>query len=177
MVDVSSDFRWNKKDAQTIRKILPHEATPEAIKLFSRYAYRLTDYGYWFLLSTLWVSYTGWSDLEEWKRLFSSARPSRETSIMKPSEVEVFRALGDSLTLYRAHRPDELDWISYSLLAPKAAEFARRHNVASVSEYRVSKDDVLCLFLRRSECEVLVLDRTKAVFVREIPVVVTEVPA
>lgn len=58
--NVSPDFRWNKKDLQTIKKVLPHEATPEAIKVFARYAWRLTDYGYWFLLSTLWVSYCRW---------------------------------------------------------------------------------------------------------------------
>jgi len=91
--DISPDFQWNKKDWQTIQKVLPHEATPEAVRAFARYAYRLSDYGYWFLLSTLWVSYTGWSDLELWKQLFSSSGGSRTTSIMKPSELNVFRSL------------------------------------------------------------------------------------
>lgn len=171
--DISPDFRWDKKDLQTIKKILPHEATPEAIKLFSRYCYRLTDYGYWFLLSTLWVSYCGWSDLEEWKRLFSSTRANRETSIMKPSELEVWRSLGEPMTLFRAHRPEETDWISYSLFPQEAAKFARRRGVDRVSEYRVAKADALCFFMRRGEFEVLVLDRMKAELIREIPVVVS----
>ena len=174
--DVSPDFRWNKQDLQTIKKILPHEGTPEAIKLFSRYAYRLSDYGYWFLLSTLWVSYTGFSDLEEWKRLFSSPRANRETSIMKPSELETFRAFGkyyEHLTLYRAHRPEEGDWISYSLLVEKAGEFARRRGVDKVTEYKIAMSDVLCFFLRRGEFEVLILDKTKVELIREIPVVVS----
>jgi len=169
--DVSPDFRWNKNDLHTIKKILPHEATPDAVSLFSRYAYRLTDYGYWFLLSTLWVSYTGWSDLEEWKRLFSSTRPNRETSIMKPSELDLFRAIDGTIALYRAHRPDEADWISYTFSATKAAEFAAQRGVNTVKEYRVAKDDMLCLFLRRGEFEVLALDKSKAAFIREIPVV------
>jgi hypothetical protein len=168
--DISPDFSWNKKDWQTIQKVLPHEATPEAVKAFARYAYRLSDYGYWFLLSTLWVSYTGWSDLDLWKRLFLSTRGNRETSIMKPSELAVFRALGDPLTLYRAHRSEETDWISYTLSPLKAAEFAARRGVDQVKEYRVAKVDALCLFLRRGEFEALVLDKAKAEFVREVTV-------
>lgn len=168
--DISPEFRWNKTDAKTIRKILPHEGTPEAIQLFSRYAWRLTDYAYWFVLSTLWVSCTDGIDLEEWRRLFSSLRSSRDTSIMKPSELEIFRALDDSIILYRAHRPGELDWINYSLSARSAAEFALRRGVDKVSEYRVDRADVLCFFLRRGEFEVLVLDKAKAAFIREISV-------
>lgn len=171
--DISPDFRWNKKDTQTIRKILPHEGTPEAIRLFARYAWRLTDYAYWFMLSTLWVNDTGGCDLKEWKSLFSSARPNRETSIMKPSELKVFHALDERITLYRAHRAGEKDWISYTLFGHKAGEFACQRGVDKVCEYRVHKSDVLCLFLRRGEFEAVVLDRAKAEFVREITVVVS----
>ena len=170
--DVSPDFRWNKSDLQTIKKIMPHEATPEAVKVFSRYAYRLTDYGYWFLLSTLWVSDPRGGDLDEWRSLFLSPRSNRETSIMKPSELKVWRLMDNDLMLYRAHKPAENDWISYSILGEKAAEFACRYGVDKVSEYRVAKEDVLCLFLRGGEFEVLVLDRSKVEFIRDIPVVV-----
>lgn len=90
--DITPDFRWDRGDAKVAEKLLKHEATPEAIRIFSREAYKLTNSGYWFLLSTLWVSYTGWSDLYLWKKLFSSSRPLRETSIMKPSELKVFRS-------------------------------------------------------------------------------------
>lgn len=170
--DISPDFRGDKSDSQVLRKILPHEATPEAIKLFARHAWKLTDYAYWFGLSTLWVSYTGWSDIELWKRLFSSKRSGRETSLMKPSEWGAFQSLPDPLTLYRAHRPGEQDWISYTISPGKAAEFAVRRQVNTISEYRVAKADALCLFLRRQEYEVIVLDRTKAELLREIEVVV-----
>jgi hypothetical protein len=169
--DVSPDFRWSRRDTGLIRKILVHAETPRAIREFSRHAGRLTNHAYWFVLSTLWVSYTGWSDLDEWKRLFASTRPLRDTSIMKPSELEIFRELPEMLTLYRAHRANEKDWISYTLLPVKAAEFAQRRAVDLVAEYRVAKADALCLFLRRGEFEVLVLDKGKAEFVRELPVV------
>lgn len=171
MDDVSPDFRWDKQDVKVIEKILPLEGTPEAITAFCRHAYKLTDYAYWFLLSTLWVSYTGWSDLELWKRLFSSTRGGRETSIMKPSELGVFRTLANPLTLYRAHRPNENDWISYTLFAEKAAEFAARRGVDEVKVYRVAKEDALSLFLRRGEFEVLVLDKSKAECLTTIQVV------
>ena len=91
--DISPDFRPNMRDARIIKGILKHEATPRAIERFARDANDLTDYAYWFTLGTLWVSYTGWSDLALWKRLFSSKRRNRETSLMKPSELDVLRAL------------------------------------------------------------------------------------
>lgn len=169
--DISPDFRYSRTDEQTIKKILPYEATPEAIKLFARYEYRLSDYAYWFLLSTLWVSYTGWSDLEVWKRLFSSNRANRETSIMKPSELRVFRALPDRFSVFRAHRPEEKDWIAYTLSTDAVARFAVKRNVQQVTEYQASKADALCLFLRRGESEVLVLDKTKAEFVTHVPLI------
>lgn len=169
--NISPDFRWNKNDAQTFKKILEHEATPEAIKVFARFAYRMTDYGYWFGLGTLWVSYTGFSDLELWKQLFSSRRSNRDTSLMKPKELLVWQDLPEVLTLYRAHRQEEQDWISYALLPEKAAEFALRRGVREVKHYLVKKSDALCLFLRRGETEVLVLDKSKAEYVSTIPVI------
>jgi hypothetical protein len=169
--DVSPDYRYDKSDAQTIKKILPHEGTGEAIKLFTHYAPRLSNYGYWFLLGTLWVNYSGRSDLELWKQLFSSKRNNRETSLMKPSELQAYRELPDPLTVYRAHRPGEQDWISYTLSTDTVAMFALQRGIRKVSEHQVSKNDVLCLFLRRGEFEVLVLDKAKARFIQEIPLV------
>ena len=171
MKDVSPDFRYNKQDTKTLAKILPYEGTGEAVKVFTRYAYRLSDYGYWFMLSTLWVSYTGWSDLEQWKALFRSTRANRQTSIMKPSEVDFLFVLPPTLLVYRAHRPDETDWISYTISPEKAAQFAAHRGVDQVKEYLVDKEDVLALFLRRGEFEVLVLDQSKAVLVRQLQVV------
>lgn len=172
MNDISPDFRPNKKDAALGKALLQYEATPEAIKFFDRNAYKFTDYGYWFFLSTLWVSYTGWSDLETWKRLFSSDRPRRQTSIMKPSELARLNTLQDPLIVYRAHRPDETDWIAYTLVPEKAAEFAVKRGVQEIKRYTVAKGDVLALFLRRGEFEVIVLDKTKPIFQDVLKVVV-----
>lgn len=171
--DISPHFTPNKRDAQVIRKILEFRGTPEAIRMLDRYSYRLTDYAYWFVLGTLWVNYTGWSDLETWKRLFASTRPNRDACLMKPSELATFARFPDTFHIYRAHRFGETDWIAYTLSAEKAGWFAHRRGVGSVSEYLVRKNDVLCLFLRRDELEVLVLDRNAPTLIRDIPVVVS----
>lgn len=177
MNDISPDFRPSKLDAEIFARILPHEATPKAIRTFNCVYRPLSDYGYWFMLGTLWVSYTGHSDLELWKRLLRSPRPNRDTSLMKPSELNAWRALPEVLTLYRAHRLGEADWIAYTLNPDIAARFALEREVREVTEYRVNKSDALCLFLRRGEEEVLVLDRTKARFVRVMDIVLRPMDA
>lgn len=62
--DISTAFKWNQKDALFAEQILAYEGTPAAIKYFSAHSSELSDYGYWFFLSTLWVSYTEYSDLK-----------------------------------------------------------------------------------------------------------------
>jgi hypothetical protein len=162
IADVSPDFVPNRADAVIIRRIVRRAETPRAIKLFALEHRKLSDYGYWFTLSTLWVSYTGWSDLQQWKWLLSSLRPRRETSIMKPSELAVWRTLPDVLTVLRVHRPGEQDWISYTIDIEAAKRFAARRAAEAIQVYRVRKSDALCLFTRRGEAEVLVLDRRHA---------------
>jgi hypothetical protein len=172
MPDISPAFRYNPTDSRLMEELLRHEATPLAIVRFSEVCDQLTDYAYWFLLSSLWVSFSGWSDLGLWKRLFKSRRPNREISLMKPSELKVWRALPNWLTIYRAHRTEETDWIAYTIDPVTAAKFARQRNVDSITEYRVRKRDALALFLRRGEQEVLVLDKSLVQRVREIEVII-----
>jgi hypothetical protein len=169
--DISKDFRWNPTDARIGRELIKLQETPEAIKRFAAVCDDLTDYGYWFYLSTLWVSYTGFSDLNLWRRLFSSDRPRRQTSIMKPSELAAYKRFPYFVTAYRAHRPGETEWLSYTLDKEIACRFAAERGVDSITEYRIKKRDVLALFLRRDEQEILVLDHRKAEKVREYQVI------
>lgn len=169
--DISTDFRPNHRDSVIIGRIMKHEATPLAIKAFVAEHTKLSDYGYWFTLSTLWVSYTGWSDLQTWKWLFSSRRPGRDTSIMKPSELATWQKLPDKLTLLRVHRSGEEDWISYTVDLEAAKRFASRRNANAVHVYKVDRRHAMCLFTRRGEWEVIVLDRRHAVLDRVLPVV------
>ncbi len=165
--DISPAFTPSPRDAELMEDVIRFEATDGAIKRFVEVCDQLTDYGYWFGLSTLWVSYSGWSDLELWKLLFQAPRRLRRLSIMKPSELRAFDALPKVITAYRAHRPNEKDWISYTLDPVTCAKFAAWRDVDSFSEYRLRKVDCLALFLRRGEKELLMLEPTKARFVKQ----------
>lgn len=133
------------------------QQTPQAFRYFCAHAHELTDHAYWFYLGTLWVSYSGWSDLKEWRKRFLSGRRLRKTSLMKPSELAVFDKLPKRIKAYRAHRDGETDWISYTLDPMIAARFARERDVSEITEYQLNKRDVLALFLRRDEMELLAL--------------------
>ena len=172
--DVSPNFRFNYYDSKVAKKLIELEATPQAIEYFSKVCNELTDYSYWFLLSTLWVSYTGFSDLNLWKRLFSSDRPKQKKSIMKPTEVKSYDQLPWFIKAYRVHRPNETDWIAYTLNVHTALRFAKERGVKSISEYKIKKRDVTALFKRRGESEIILLDKEKAEFIREIEIVYTE---
>ncbi|MFS0815510.1 hypothetical protein ABC382_00880 [Lysinibacillus sp. 1P01SD] len=157
--DVSKHFKFNYYDARVGQEILQFEGTPKAILFFAEKCEKLTDYAYWFFLSTCWVSYTGFSDLELWKELFSSERPKRKECIMKPSEVKAYNSLPYFVTIYRAHRENEKDWIAYTLDKNIAIRFARERNVSKVSAYKIKKQHILALFTRRGEEEVIVLNK------------------
>lgn len=137
--DISPRFRWNAYDATVAQEMIRLEQTPEAVRRFAELCAGLSDYGYWFQLSTLWVSYTGWSDLALWRQLFGSERPGRRQCIMKPSELEALERLPNMLTVYRAHRPGETDWLSFTLSLDKAQMFAHKRGVKEVGRYRLYK--------------------------------------
>ena len=167
MNDISTNFKGtNPYEKSVIKNLLKHEETPEAIKYFAKKCDGLGDYAYWYVLSTLWVSYTGWSDLNLWKELFNSDRPGKKKSIMKPSELKEFERLPWFVTVYRAHRQGEEDWIAYTLDKEIALRFARERNVNEIKEYRVKRKDITALFLRRGEQEVIVTDKSKVEFVK-----------
>ena len=175
MNDISRNFRWNAYDASVAKKILELEGTSEAIKYFSKVCNKLTNYAYWFFLSTLWVSYSGFSDIELWKKLFSSSRGRKRSSIMKPSEVKAYDRLPYFVRAYRAHRPDETDWIAYTLSKDIALRFAKERGVTAFSEYEIKKKDITALFLRREEQEIILLDQEKARFIRKHIIVKDEI--
>ncbi|MCJ7969034.1 MAG: hypothetical protein MUW51_08760 [Lactococcus lactis] len=91
--NVSTAFVPNQIDNFIIRNLLPYEGTPMAITKFKECCNELSDYAYWFMLSTLWVSYSGFSDLELWKELFSSNRPNKSISLMKPDELAALKKI------------------------------------------------------------------------------------
>ncbi|MED3575885.1 hypothetical protein [Cytobacillus praedii] len=86
-MDVYAGFKWNYYDSKVAKELVAKEGTPEAILYFSKICDKLTECGYWFFLSTLWVSYSGHTDINLWKNLFGSDRNNRKRCIMKPSEL------------------------------------------------------------------------------------------
>lgn len=166
-IDISHHFLYNAQDEIIIRRILKYAKTPKAIVEFSIHRHKLSDYAYWFVLSTLWVDYTGWSSLKLWRNLFESTRPHREECLMKPSELLLFRSLPDPVIAYRAHRPGETDWLSYTMSEAVAERFARERRIKSATKYSVPRQSIIALFARREEWEILVLDRTGIVCLEE----------
>jgi hypothetical protein len=163
MSDISPNGKdaANEKESRMIQSILQYEGTPRAIIQFNEICHGFSDYTYWFVLSTLWVSYTGFSDLSLWRKLFRSGRPKRGSSIMKPSELDAFERLPDKFIAFRAHRPHETDWISYTLDIEIAKRFAKERDT-EVTPYTICKKNCIALFLRRDELEVIMLDPKKA---------------
>lgn len=169
--EVSPDFVRNKYDGAVAFKLMRVANTPRAIRCFSNECRGLSDYAYWFFLGTLWVSYSGFSDLKLWRRLFSSDRPNRATSLMKPSELKLFNALPDPVTAYRAPRAGETDWIALTISSDEAVRFAGQRDGDCVDVYDVPKSAVIALFTRRGEWEIIVLDRTAPTPKGSIPVI------
>ncbi|WP_246111511.1 hypothetical protein [Weissella muntiaci] len=160
--DVSTAFKFNAADSEISQKLILYEQTGEAIKYFDAHQDELSDYAYWFFLSTLWVSYTGFSDLNVWKRLFSSRRPNKSISIMKPSELKALALMPKKLAAFRVHRKNETDWIAYTLSLETAKRFAAERGVTHIDVYEIKKRDITGLFLRRGENEVILVDKKLA---------------
>ena len=169
--DISTAFsqkRLTRNDVEFKDHIIEIAETPEAFDYFIHHRSMLSDYTYWFFLSTLWVDYTGYSDLRDWKDMFSSKRPNKEISLMKPSELKAFHDLPNKVIAYRVHRPNETDWIAYTLSLEVALRFARERNADKISVYRIKKRDILALFLRRGEHEIIVLDKEQSKLIDNI---------
>jgi hypothetical protein len=161
--NISPDFEGSsRRERRILEGLLKREKTPKAIRYFAENCGDVSDHFYWFTLSTLWVSYTGFTDLSLWRRLLSSPRPRRETSIMKPDELQVLRTMPEWILAYRAHRQGEIDWLSYTLSIERATMFAQKRGVTQIHAYEVPKSAVLAYFDRRGEFELLILNKTAA---------------
>ena len=174
MLNISKKFKHNDYDAKFCDELLKFEKTPEAMKYFMANHDGLTNYGYWFFLSTIWVSYSGWIDIEHWREAFSSSRGDRRLSIMKPDELKTFDSLPTMLTLYRAHRDGEKDFIAMTLDPATASNMAISRGVDKITEYRIHKKYCIALFLRRGEFEIITMHGDKVKKTRDIGVRMAE---
>ncbi|NBA28534.1 hypothetical protein GVK83_13155 [Enterococcus hirae] len=161
MRNISTSFKYNEEDARLISIIMTTQAEKK-LQVFQEVADKLSDYAYWFLLSTMWVKSSDYAPISSWKKFFSEKRLNKAISLMKPDELTAFKNLPSKLTAYRAHSKDENDWISYTLDLKTAIEFAERKKVNEIMEYKIKKHDCLALFLRRGETEIICLDKSLA---------------
>lgn len=82
---------------------------------------------------------------------FSSNRGNKIIGSLKPDELSALKKLPNKLTVYRAHRDNELDWIVYTLDKKIVECFSRERASSEVTTYKVKKSDVLAYFTRREE--------------------------
>ena len=172
--NVSTAFRLSEEDAEIAKhlSVYGNDRSSEAIRYFTTHCGNLTNYGYWFLLSTLWV----WagdvnSNLDLWRNLFSSDRPDKKISLMKPDELREFKGLPNKVTVYRAMIPNKCDGISYTTSVETAFRFARRHISQFILTGRIKKHDIAALFTRRGENEILILNRKLIHGLKRVPVI------
>lgn len=161
MKNISTSFKYNERDARLISIIMTTQPG-EKMEVFLELANQLSDYAYWFLLSTLWVKDSNYAPISVWKKLFSGKRRNKAISLMRPEELTAFTNLPSKFLAYRTHSKNENDWISYTLDLKTAIEFAEMKKVNEVVEYKIKKHDCLALFLRRGETEIICLDKTLA---------------
>lgn len=149
-------YKYHWGDQEFVNELLAKtlQESPKAIRLFERRKDNLSPYGYWYFLGTLWVSYSGFYPLKNWIRLFKEKKDHREICIMKPYELEAFGKLPEKIIVYRAHRPDETEWISYTTSLLTAERFSRERK-GIIQRYIIDKKDCIAFFLRRNEFELI----------------------
>lgn len=167
MENISTAFKFNESDAKLMTRFITAK-TNQQMDCFLSIEAQLTDYAYWYLLTTMWINESTIYSIEGWKKLFSAKRSNRLVSVMKPDELTLFKQLPSKVRLYRAHSEDETDWISYTLDPETAIKFAKMKNINEIVEYKVKKHDCYALFLRREESEIICLDKS---FVKKVKVI------
>lgn len=167
MKNISTAFKFNESDAKLMTRFITAK-TNQQMDCFLDIEDQLTDYAYWYLLTTMWINESTIYPISTWKKLFSAKRANRLVSIMKPNELALYRKLPNKLILYRAHSKNETDWISYTIDLETAFKFAEMKNVDEVVEYKIKKHDCYALFLRRDESEIICLNKDLAKQIRII---------
>lgn len=168
-----------KDDTSQGRKLaaglIDRENTPDAMKFFEANSRYVRDSTYWYFLACLWISHTGGTDLERWKRLFRSTRPERHY-LMNREELAVYDGLPEVVACCRGHRPGETDWIAYSINPTMAAGFAYRYKNPEIRLYTIPKKHIICFLSRNKESELICLDKSHVRFEKAIGYSVVDNP-
>ena len=128
--------------------------------VLTTYEDEIDDNTYWSLASDVWIdTENAWQNIGSWTELFGSDRASQH-SLMSEEELELFASLPDTLTIYRGCRKDiNEEGLSWTLDEQRAHWFAERfsNDDGIVLTRTVSKKEVIAVFTRRGEQEVIVL--------------------
>lgn len=157
--NISTAFKDNECDREMAKELIKLDGKPEAIDYFRNNCERLSSYGYWFMLSSLYIKQSDFMAANLWRKFFSAKIPNKEISLMKPNEYKAFRNLPNKIKVYRAKVKDESDWLSYTTNFKVAQKFAFKEKVDEISVGIVKKRNVDALFLRRGEDELLILNK------------------
>lgn len=154
MFDISRTFKPLEVDKKVALELIKNTdaqgvANEKAIHCFLAHKDVISDYAYWYFLSTIWVSTSSGLDIETWKKLFLSKRSNRIRCLMKPSEVAYYKRLPVLIKVYRAHKVKEHDWISYSKSLEVAVMFVGIKNANKIVEYRIPRKYIYAIFLRQ----------------------------
>lgn len=137
---------------------------PYRLDAFCQYEELMDNEQYWQLLGQIWTdSENIFQAREQWTELLHSDRPGRSEGLMEEDERQRLCELPDRVEIYRGfcHRDGEKG-LSWTLSRERAEWFAHRLRRESdppprlvVAEAR--REDILALFTRRSEDEVVIL--------------------
>lgn len=140
--------------------IFLHER-PYRLDAFTLIQSKLSDTQYWSLLSDIWTDTENqWQGLKKWKQLLSSKRPYRHY-MMSEEEDNTLRALAEEVTIYRGcQKGINEGGLSWTLDKSKAKFFANRFGKKGIIlEKKISKKDIVAVFMGRGESEVIFLER------------------
>lgn len=142
------------------RIVYLHER-PYRLEAFKQIAKDLPDTKYWSLLASIWVDTENqWQHLDKWKQLLSSDRPNRHYMMSEESD-RTLTALDDEVTIYRGCQKGlNENGLSWTLDKSVAKFFANRFGKKGIIlEKKISKKDIVAIFLSRNESEVIYEER------------------
>lgn len=161
--------KWSTKltdtDLRIFKQLVAHENNSKILIKFARNINNLSNYGYWRILSSLYIKGGYCIPLEAWKKMFSMAKDNKEIGLMTKKELKVYHSLPKYVKAYRIHKTNENDWISYTLSFRTALNFVKDYSeqctYGGTDSCLINKDDISAYFDRRNEQEIIVLDKNK----------------
>ncbi len=158
--------------------VLSIHERPYRMDAFKKLQDQMTDAEFWKEVSWLWTdSENIWQNLKDWRRVWRSKRPGRET-VMDDDERAKLQSLPDVIEVFRGTYlwPWMDRGLSWTLDRDRAIWFAYRfkpeHAEPSLISGKVRKKNVLAYFDGRSEQEIVMLPErliTDSSHVEELP--------